>query len=70
MRLSERLQWARPITSPNRFTGRLRHRVRRLIQQSLLSKQLEVANRELERLASLVAGYGNEFAVNSGEFPV
>jgi PleD family two-component response regulator len=35
----------------------LRHRVRRLIQQSLLYKQLEVANRELERLASLVAGY-------------
>ena len=35
----------------------LRHRVRRLIQQSLLYKQLEVANRELERLASLVARY-------------
>jgi PleD family two-component response regulator len=35
----------------------LRHRVRHLLQQSLLSKQLQSAHRELERLASLVAGY-------------
>lgn len=41
------------ITKPIHWAV-LRHRVRHLLQQSLLSQQLEVANRELERLASLV----------------
>lgn len=44
------------ITKPIHWAV-LRHRVRILIQQSLLYKQLEQANRELERLASLVACY-------------
>lgn len=35
----------------------LRHRLRRLLQQSQLYQQLEEANQELQRLAYLVAGY-------------
>lgn len=44
------------ITKPIQWAV-LRHRVRYLIQQSRISKQLESANRELERLACLVARY-------------
>jgi PleD family two-component response regulator len=44
------------ITKPIHWAV-LRHRVRYLIQQSLLSKQLQSACRNLERLASLVARY-------------
>lgn len=44
------------ITKPIHWAV-LRHRVRYLLQQSLLLKQLEKANRELERLALLVARY-------------
>ena len=44
------------ITKPIHWTV-LRHRLRRLLQQSRFSKQLESAHRELERLARLVADY-------------
>ena len=44
------------ITKPIHWAV-LRHRVRHLLQQSLLFKQLQSAHRELERLASLVARY-------------
>ena len=44
------------ITKPIHWAV-LRHRVRHLLQQSLLFKQLQLAHRELERLASLVARY-------------
>lgn len=44
------------ITKPIHWAV-LRYRVRYLIQQSRLSKQLEAANRKLERLACLVARY-------------
>jgi PleD family two-component response regulator len=35
----------------------LRHRLRRLLQQSQIYQHLEAANRELERLNSIVARY-------------
>lgn len=44
------------ITKPIQWAV-LRHRLRRLLQQSQLSKQLEQANQELQRLANLVARY-------------
>ncbi len=44
------------ITKPIHWAV-LRHRLRRLLQQSQLYKQLEEANQELERLACLVARY-------------
>ncbi len=44
------------ITKPIHWTV-LGHRVRYLIQQSQLDRQLTQANREVERLASLVAQY-------------
>jgi PleD family two-component response regulator len=44
------------ITKPIQWAV-LRHRVRRLLEQSRLYKQLESANLELERLASIVARY-------------
>lgn len=44
------------ITKPIHWVV-LRHRVRYLLQQSQISKQLESTNRELERLACLVASY-------------
>ncbi len=44
------------ITKPIHWAV-LRHRVRYLLQQSRLSKQLEQANRKLQRLACLAAGY-------------
>jgi len=44
------------ITEPIHWTA-LRHRVRYLIQQSQLDRQLTAANREVERLASLVAQF-------------
>ncbi len=44
------------ITKPIHWAV-LRHRVRYLLQQSQLSKQLEQANLELQRLACLVAAY-------------
>lgn len=44
------------ITKPIHWAV-LRHRLRRLLQQSQLYKQLEEANRELQRLANLVARY-------------
>ncbi len=44
------------ITKPINWAV-LRHRLRYLLQQSQLHKQLEEANRELQRLASLVARY-------------
>lgn len=44
------------ITKPINWAV-LRHRLRRLLQQSQLHKQLESANRELQRLANLVADY-------------
>lgn len=44
------------ITKPIQWAV-LRHRLRRLLQQSQLYKQLEEANRELQRLANLVAFY-------------
>jgi len=52
MRLSERLQWRDRLHHQTDSWAVLRHRVRHLLQQSLLSQQLEVANRE--RPASLV----------------
>jgi len=47
------------ITKPIHWTV-LRHRVRYLIQQSQLYRQLAEANREVERLTSLVAQYKAE----------
>jgi PleD family two-component response regulator len=44
------------ITKPIHWAV-LRHRLRCLLEQSRLSKQLEQANLELERLACLVASY-------------
>lgn len=44
------------ITKPVHWAV-LCHRVRRLLEQSRLSKQLQSANRKLERLACLVARY-------------
>ncbi len=44
------------ITKPIQWAV-LRHRLRRLLQQSQLDKQLESANRELQRLANLLARY-------------
>lgn len=44
------------ITKPIQWAV-LRHRVRRLLEQSRLYKQLESANLELERLARLLARY-------------
>jgi len=44
------------ITKPIHWTV-LRHRLRHLLQQSQLYKQLEEANRERERLARLVVHY-------------
>lgn len=44
------------ITKPIHWAV-LRHRVRRLLEQSRLYKQLESANLELERLTSIVARY-------------
>jgi PleD family two-component response regulator len=44
------------ITKPIQWAV-LRHRLRRLIQQSRIYQHLEAANRELERLAGLVARY-------------
>lgn len=43
-------------TKPIHWTV-LRHRLRRLLQQSKLYKQLEEANQELQRLAQIVARY-------------
>lgn len=47
------------ITKPIHWTV-LRHRVRYLIQQSQLYRQLTEANREVARLASLLAHYERE----------
>lgn len=44
------------ITKPIQWAV-LRHRLRRLLQQSQVYKQLESANQELQRLANLVAFY-------------
>ncbi len=44
------------ITKPIQWSV-LRHRLRRLLQQSQIYQHLEAANRELERLNSIVARY-------------
>lgn len=48
------------ITKPIHWAV-LRHRLRRLLQQSQLCKQLEETNQELQRLARLVAYYEGKY---------
>lgn len=50
------------IVKPINWTV-LRHRLRRLLQQSQLHQQLEEARQELQRLASLVGRYEGEMSI-------